>query len=279
MALSPRPDALRAWDLEEIRRGLADLELGWEEEEEEEEPAAQGAHAGPIRSLVVEPAPWLEPFERGEKHAREGAWGPAEAAYREAIDAGSPGPEPWYRLAMSRLILGDHAGYREACRRLLERSSAGEPSFKTANNLAWSCALGPGALDDYEPAIRLARSASESRPEINRLNTLGTVLYRAGRFEEALGPLTRSVAIHGAGGTPYDALILAMSHRRLGHFDEARTWLRRASAPGPVGMRKPDALGPSSWIPRVELEILRREAASLIGPGADRAASKPGGPP
>ena len=39
---------------------------------------------------------------------------------------------------------------------------------------------------------------------------------------------------------------------------------------GPVAMQKPDASGPSSWIPRVEIEMLRREAAALIEPAVHR---------
>jgi hypothetical protein len=74
------------------------------------------------------------------------------------------------------------------------------------------------------------------------------------------------VALHGAGGTAYDAVFLAMAHHRLGHPAEAREWLRRAGAPASAGMHKPDESGPSSWIPRLELELLRREAGALLDP-------------
>jgi len=105
-----------------------------------------------------------------------------------------------------------------------------------------------------------------ARSDQIRLNTLGAILYRAGRVEEAIEQLERAVAAHGAGGTYYDALFLAMANHRIGHAEEARSWLRRASEVAPAAMRKPDASGPSSWIPRIEIEILRREAAALIEP-------------
>ena len=56
-----------------------------------------------------------------------------------------------------------------------------------------------------------------------------------------------------------------MAHHRLGHRDEALRWLHRGTSPGPVAMFKPDASGDTSWIPRLELAILRREAATTLG--------------
>ena len=159
----------------------------------------------------------------------------------------------------------DQAEYAIVCRQLLDKFGAAGTPPKTANNIAWSCALGPASISDFTPAVQLAELAA-ARSEQNRLNTLGAILYRAGRAEEAIKWLNRSVAAHGAGGTHYDALFLAMAHHRLGHVDEAREWLRRASEVPPVAMRKPDASGPSSWIPRVEIELLRREATALIEP-------------
>ena len=132
-----------------------------------------------------------------------------------------------------------------------------------SNNIAWSCAVGPDALEDYRRPVQLAESSVASRLESNRLNTLGAILYRAGEFSAAIEKLERSVAIHGAGGTAYDAVFLAMAHHRLGHPAEAREWLRRRT-PASAGMHKPDESGPSSWIPRLELELLRREASALL---------------
>ena len=105
-------------------------------------------------------------------------------------------------------------------------------------------------------------------PAPNRLNTLGAALYRAGRFEEAVRQLDRSVEAHGAGGTPFDALFLAMAHHRLGRVEQARDWLRRGTAAARAAKRQANPRDDgSSWISRLELEILGREAASLIDAG------------
>ena len=256
-------DEVRAWDLPNVRRGLAALGLDWEGP-----PAVHMTSTAPSRSsttIEVVPAIWLDAFQEGDRLARESNWKQAAVAYVSAIERGAPGAEPWTRVALARLALGDHGEYVAACRQVLEKFGAAGLAPKTANNVAWSCALGPAAMSDYAPAVRLAELAA-ARSAQNRLNTLGAILYRAGRVEEAIEQLGRSVAAHGAGGTHYDALFLAMAHHRLGHAEEARDWLRRASEVTPIAMRKPDASGPSSWIPRVEIEMLRREAAALIEP-------------
>jgi tetratricopeptide (TPR) repeat protein len=130
--------------------------------------------------------------------------------------------------------------------------------------IAWACAVGPGAIEDAERVIAMAREAVNGQRLTNRLNTLGATLFRAGRYPEALQALDAAVAVHGAGGTPYDALFLAMTHHQLGHREAAADWLRKAAVPFPATLRKPDALGPSSWIPRLELTLLLNEARALL---------------
>ena len=105
-----------------------------------------------------------------------------------------------------------------------------------------------------------------SGPASNRLSTLGAAFYRAGRFEEAVRQLDRSVEAHSARGTPFDALFLAMAYHRLGLAVQARDWLRRGTAAARTAMREANPRDGTSWIPRLQLEILGREAASLINP-------------
>src|SRR5207247_438844 len=97
--------------------------------------------------------------------------------------------------------------------------------------------------------------AVAERPEsASYRNTLGTVLYRAGHFEEAIRRLREGMAIGGQGGGPLDWFALAMAHQRLGHPGEARRWLDRAERG--MGERRSSDL---------ELSRFRREAESLIG--------------
>ena len=180
----------------------------------------------------------------------------------------SPPGRPRSTSGFAALLLrarGEEPAYREACRELLRSFDLAEVGPHTANDIAWTCALGTAAVDDYAPLVRLAETVAAIRPEPNRLNTLGALLYRAGRFADSVRQLERSVDVHGAGGSVFDALFLAMAHRRLGHGEEARRWLRRGSSPAPVAMFKPDASGDRSWIPQLEQELLGREAAATVG--------------
>jgi hypothetical protein len=68
--------------------------------------------------------------------------------------------------------------------------------------------------------------------------------------------------------TAYEMLFLAMAHHHLGHADEARQWLDKASrwmerAPLPKTERGAD--NPRySWNRRVAHEVLRREVEALL---------------
>ncbi|MFO0956091.1 MAG: hypothetical protein U0800_01345 [Isosphaeraceae bacterium] len=261
LVLAPGVDAVRRWDLDALRLGLDGLGLGGTD-------LATGPRSvrphRPAPEVVVEPAPWLGPIERGDRAIQAGRWAEATAAYCEAIDAGAPNVDPWTRLALIAAASGDGPAYREACSRLLARFRGASPVPKVANNVAWTCALAPSALDEYGDAHHLAFGAASGDREPSRWNTVGAVLYRAGRLDEAIQQLGHSVESHGAGGTPYDALFLSMAYRRRGDDEEAARWFRRALRPGPAAMRKPDVSGPSSWIPAIELDLLRREAIALF---------------
>jgi tetratricopeptide (TPR) repeat protein len=252
---------IQAWDLGAIRRELGSLGLDW--------PTAKGA--GPVASpmlipkqIVVEDAPWMDPLARGEELARSGRWDDAAVAFEEAIASGARHVDAQTRRVLFRQARGDKTAYGDACRQLLRLFESSEPVPRVANIIAWACAIGSGAVSDYSEVVHLAEVAVASRPTSSRLNTLGAILYRAGRFEDAVRQLRRSVEVHGADGTPYDALFLAMAHHQLGHADEARRWLRLGTVVDPIALR--GGSGDTAWIPKLELEILRREATSIIEP-------------
>jgi serine/threonine protein kinase/WD40 repeat protein len=263
LVASSGSDDVRAWDLRTVREELAEIGLDWDGLPEPRKIASDDGSA--IKQIVVAAARWLDKFQEGDRLAHEDKWNEAATAYREAIECEAPGARPWTHLAMARLGAGDHSAYAETCRYLLAKFGAAVITPNTANNVAWSCAVAPAALEDYAPAVRLAELGA-ARNEQNRLNTLGAILYRAGRVDEAIDQLDRSVAAHGAGGTQHDALFLAMAHHRLGHADSARRWLQKAFETPPIATRVPSASGRSSWIPRVEIDVLRREATALIAP-------------
>jgi hypothetical protein len=139
--------------------------------------------------------------------------------------------------------------------------------------VAWTCVLTPDAVVDREGPLRLAENAlpwllADSRGDA--LKTVGAALYRAGRFEEAIGRLNESAAAMGGKWVPKASAFLAMAHHRLGHQDEAQRWLDKLAA------YRPKAGSDFSW-DDVEIRILRREAESLVL--GSRPAAPPSAPP
>jgi Flp pilus assembly protein TadD len=194
----------------------------------------------------------------------------------------------WHAKAC--LTAGDGAGYRRACGELLDRFGQTR-DLDVANGVAWACAVGPGAATNLGLAVRLAERAVAAGPDdYARLNTLGGVLLRAGRAEEAIARLRQALQKR-KWDQPSDELLLALAYQRLGQADEARRWLAPATAwfdrpqrpvqaaavagagaagPWPqlpaVAVPPPDprarTLGWETWL---ELTLLRREAEETVG--------------
>ena len=119
--------------------------------------------------------------------------------------------------------------------------------------------MGPAAVKDFEPLVREQTRVIGPDPDPNLLNTLGGLLYRAGRFEDAVKRLEQAIASRDKVGIVHDFLFLAMAHQRLGHGDEARKWLEKS------GRAVEQAEG-ESWDQRLEMDLLKREAEALLKP-------------
>jgi tetratricopeptide (TPR) repeat protein len=196
-------------------------------------------------------------------------WADADADAARAVGADLdvldvPG---WLDVMIARLHAGDLNGYRADCARRI-RHLGPTTDADQANDLAWACARIPDALDDLTPAVRLAEHAVAAKPDRIRLNTLGSILHRAGQHEKAIARLEEAIAAHGQGGNAYDWLFLAMAHHALGHAAEAGRWLTRAAIwidRAETGEVTDNRMGPLTDRNRIELRALRREAEGLIG--------------
>ena len=91
------------------------------------------------------------------------------------------------------------------------------------------------------------------------LGARGAILYRAGRYREAVGLLHEAIEAHGKGGVFSDWVFLAMAQHRLGRPDEAAEWLTKANQDGSLPGTD------FSW-DGLERELLLREAQTLLGP-------------
>jgi tetratricopeptide (TPR) repeat protein len=91
----------------------------------------------------------------------------------------------------------------------------------------------------------------------NGLRRLGALVYRLGRYAEAVASLDEAIRITSGKTRPQDWAFLAMAHHRLGHRDEARRWLDRFRD------RQPSR-HPAAFWNELEIRLLRSEAEAVI---------------
>jgi hypothetical protein len=177
--------------------------------------------------------------------------------------------EYWYQSAVLLLHLGDIAGYRQACREMLRWS---DPDL--AEQTAKACALAPGAVADFGRVVALADLAVKKGQQGRwSLFTRGLVEYRAARFDSAVGWLQR--AAPQPQGASLDAgafAVLALTHHRLSHAEDARAALAKAQAILAQKMPRPEKGKPfgKDWHDWLRSQILCREAEQRLGQRAAR---------
>jgi len=107
-------------------------------------------------------------------------------------------------------------------------------------------------LRDYEKAVTYAERAVRRRDHPDQWELLSLARLRAGHHVAAIEAAERALA--PGGRVRADCLlVLAVSHAKLGHRDDAREWLSKAVA----------------WMaehpPNEEIESLRSEAEAALG--------------
>ena len=89
------------------------------------------------------------------------------------------------------------------------------------------------------------------------LATLGVLLYRAGRFVEAIHRLEEAIAIEDAKSVPRSWAFFAMAHYQLGHGEEARRWRNH------MADRKPNP-DPKALRDDFEIRLVQTEAEAVM---------------
>jgi WD40 repeat protein/tetratricopeptide (TPR) repeat protein len=204
------------------------------------------------RAIDLKPGDWQAWYWRGIARAEREGWKQALDDVEKARDLGVDDDWSLFAQTILRFAAGDETAYRQACASFIRRA-APSPDATTLYLAARSCVLAPDALPDYAGPIRMAEGLTKRFPKnYSYAGTLGAILYRAGRYEDATRQLGRATALYEEwraayrqavegpaaaqdaadptrGGTAFDWLFLAMAHHRLGHADEARRWLDRAA--------------------------------------------------
>jgi len=142
-----------------------------------------------------------------------------DADARGLLDEAAAEFREYERLTRETLRLKPYdAGARDALARCL-------------NELAWALATHTEpARRDLGRAVSMAREAVELMPQEGGIcNTLGTALYRAGRWEDAIKTLERADQLSGGKHFGFNAFFIAMAHWQMGNKEEASRWYDRAA--------------------------------------------------
>jgi tetratricopeptide (TPR) repeat protein len=163
-----------------------------------------------------------------------GRWDEALAACGRAVALGTKDHEAWYHAATLWAQTGDRAGYRDHCRRMLDRFGP-TTDLMIAERTAKACLLLPMGKPEQEAACDLAdRAAAMAQGhwvEPWAEATRGLAAYRRAQFTDAVAWADRCLA-RGPGDWNRELpahLVRAMALSRLGHRDEAGAALARAS--------------------------------------------------
>ena len=217
------------------------------------------------------------------ERAAQGRWPEAAAMFARARRLG-PLPQPHGQFhALACLLVNDAAGFRSICADVLREADQPVPGrYLSTFDVLETTVLAPDAVEDYQIPLALAErlagalgldqqaravpsaNAQAGRVRHSYLGLLGAVLYRAGRYGDALERLKEGITAHGDGGELADWAFLAMAYHRLNRTADAQTWLDRLhNAPGDAGSSR-------KWDEVQRDILLSREAEALVRPKSTR---------
>jgi serine/threonine protein kinase/WD40 repeat protein len=284
--------ALYAWDLRQLRARLKELDLDWDWPEFPEESGerrvqsqeqvrsqgsqirsqgsgtrSQQAATSALPPLTPDPRP-LTPGLKVTADAgfiRQRPFPDARQAIRSytlALALLPLYPEAYLQRAWANRRLEDYDGALRDLENLLtlnpELVDCRGLFALLANNVSWhyvTTARGEGRGARLLP---LAQKAVQLEPNNDMYrNTLGVVLYRLGKYQEAIDCLQQNVKSDGD-SYAFDGFFLAMAYHHLGNGAKARDWFEKSNA---WFQRRKDL----SAVWSQELTGFRAEAAELLG--------------
>ena len=244
------------WD---IRQGAAAMKTG-----HLSEAAFLASRAIDINS---EPAVLPSLYQgRGAVYAEGGQFAKADADFAKCVELQPNSAQAWSARVLLAWQLGGKDSYARTCGEMLARI-AYPPKSNDARGVVWVCSLLPDAVSDFQQVVQLAEAAAAKDNSFNPA-VLGAVHYRAGRFEEALKDLNYALGPPAKLRYAWEGYMLALAHHRLGHAEEAKLWLSRATAMSDQATKEDvdfrSSGRPYRWLQRLVAQILQREAEGLI---------------
>jgi serine/threonine-protein kinase len=222
---------------------------------------------------------------RGSAHATLNEFEQAAHDYARSVADDTSQPAYGYRYAALLLATGRNEEYHAITRRMLDQFGR-EKEPRLIVPVLQAARLADQGADDYAPLIATAESLAQTNKDAFTFVRLhGHLLYRAGRYREAIGRLEEAFKL-GKDIHPFlitDGFLLAMAHHRQGDLEEAKKLL--SSAESRVAKLYADpkldeiftAVNASNdWQNRLIGELIRAEASALINGSLDPAS--PGAP-
>ncbi len=201
---------IHIWDLRRLRAGLAERGRDWE--------------APPYKPAAPAPEPLEIQLDRGNYERLS-----EEQLVRNFDRAVAAAPEiavRWYRRGKFH---EDAGRFDKALADLRQAVTRAPEKARFCHDLARLDATGPEVLRDAREAVTLAERAVKLTPgHWEYQTTLGIAYYRAGRYQEAVDTLERSLRGRAGMGDAADLYFLAMGYRRLGESGKAKEFFDRA---------------------------------------------------
>ena len=192
-------------------------------------------------------------FLRAEAKARGGD-SDALREFVPLLDSSDPVSQ-----ATRLLLTGKTDDYRQFTQKTIDGAALDKVNAMQANNTAWLAVLAPNALPDYNKAIALAEKGIvgvDKRDLPNNLNTLGAVLYRAGRQKDAITKLLEAETMQQE---PFNWPFLALAYHETGDKTNARAYYTKLHD----YLNK--TFGQSPGANRHELLMFYRETEAVFG--------------
>jgi tetratricopeptide (TPR) repeat protein len=225
---------------------------------------------GRVFEFLVKP-PKIEPTElflHADELARRSQWPEAAAEFTRALEIYPDNHWHWYRSGCLQVQIGDRAGYRQQCDRMLELFGDTDNPY-VAERTAKVCLLWPDSASEDPRLSSLADRAVTKEPDnVWFVLVKGISEYRAGRFESASEWLNK--AAHSPQNSHYSRslaqLFQAMAQHELGQSAGARESLGAAAEVLDQLQQQIDKTAlEAGWHDWLMCQMVRREAEQLLG--------------
>jgi WD40 repeat protein len=221
-------------------------------------------------------------LKRGYANAALGNSAAAEDDLKSALSVDPTNPSTIEDLYS--LLLGE--GRLPECRTITaqyEDLASKQSNNQTTNTAGWLFSLTPTDDTHAEELVKSMRSAVEHSPDDYDLrSTLGSVLYRSGKYQDAISTLRKGMDLkklnanetaegasidHDQDGTALDWVFLSMSYCKLHDIPNAKKWLKQVSDKIERINHDPMYEDPNwnwQWDQSTQLKVLYDEATTLV---------------